>query len=112
MRTTESRLRRVIRQVIRENSMLHEPLDEEVVDDIVDKALNNEPPGLDDYLGLPLSDNPSSPMIQAFVAVYCIKRDIDISGEKLELACKQVEKNMYDRVVHMGDNIANKLMQN
>lgn len=112
MRITESRLRRVIRQVIRENSMQHEPLNKEVVDDIVDKALAGEKPGLGDYLGLALEDNASSGHIQAFVAVYCIKRNIDISGEKLELACKQVEKNMYDRVVHMGDNIANKLMQN
>ena len=112
MRITESRLRRVIRQVIRENSMQHKPIDKNDVDDIVDKALAGEEPGLDDYLGLPLPENPSGPMIQAFVAVYCIKRNIDISGEKLELACKQVEKNMYDRVVHMGDNIANRLMQN
>lgn len=110
MRITESRLRRIIRRVIIESS--ESGIREEVIDEIVNLAINGEVPGNSDYEGIALkqSDLNSSTSLNSFVAIYCISRGIKISSnEVFEIADRvksKIQKKAVRNVIEMGDELA------
>ena len=110
MRLTERNLRRIIRSVIIESS--ESVINSEVINEIVALAINGEVPGNSDYEGIALkqSDLNSSASLNAFVAVYCMTRGINISSNELFEIANRVKSEIQRKAVHnviaMGDELA------